>query len=351
MPNTAAMKPVCLLSALLLTSSYVAAGGSEVPARPETPRTGHIDMQKIGTTRLSPDSTIGDILRHPAFAGFAPLLLPWDDRAYDSAMRLNDIGRLLPYHSHVDPRIVTASLNCLIDDVGAGKPVFYNFYTAAEKRAEPSRANAGLFFMRGRPGAPFALIAPGGGFSYVGSVHEGFPYGAEISRHGYNAFVLKYRAGRGEAAAVQDMATAISYIIRHADALGVDPRGYSVWGSSAGARLAAAIGSHGPARFGGADVPKPAAVVMAYTGHSDVGKHEPATFVIVGERDGIAPASVMERRVAELRLAGTEVEYRKIQGIGHGFGAGVSTPAEWWLTDAVGFWAKQIDLLGVVGRR
>jgi len=31
-------------------------------------------------------------------------------------------------------------------------------------------------FLRGKPGAPFAIIALGGGFAYVASVHEGFPY-------------------------------------------------------------------------------------------------------------------------------------------------------------------------------
>ena len=34
--------------------------------------------------------------------------------------------------------------------------------------------------------------------------------------------------------------------------------------------MVAAIGSHGPARFGGDDLPKPSAVVMAYTGHSEL---------------------------------------------------------------------------------
>jgi acetyl esterase/lipase len=338
-----AVKCACLMSALVLAASSFAAAGTEVPSRSDEARTGFGDMHETVAAHVSPDSTIKDILRHKAFAGFGRLLLPWDDRDYDVDMRLGEIGRLLPYHSHVDPNVVVASLNRLIDDAGAGKVVFYDFYTETEKRAEPSRTNAGLILIRGRPGAPFAVIAPGGGFSYVGSLHEGFPYAAEISRHGYNAFVLKYRAGRGGTIATQDMAAAISYIIRHADTLGVGTRGYSVWGSSAGARMAAAIGSHGLARFGGDDVPKPAAVVMAYTGHSDVGTHEPATFVIVGERDGIAPPAAMESRIAALRRTGTEVEYRKVPGLGHGFGLGVGTPAEGWIGDAVRFWARQMD--------
>lgn len=36
---------------------------------------------------LSPGSTIGDILYHPAFAGFAGQILPWDGGAYDANMR------------------------------------------------------------------------------------------------------------------------------------------------------------------------------------------------------------------------------------------------------------------------
>jgi hypothetical protein len=43
----------------------------------------------------------------------------------------------------------------------------------------------------GRPGAPFAVVCPGGGFSYVGSVHEGFPHAAAISSKGLNAFVRR----------------------------------------------------------------------------------------------------------------------------------------------------------------
>ena len=157
----------------------------------------------------------------------------------------------------------------MIDDVGKGRTVFYDIYTEAQKRADPTKEHTGLFFFRGKPGAPFAVIAPGGGFSYVGSVHEGFPYAVEISSKGYNAFVLKYRVGQGGAVATQDLAAAISYIFENADTLGVSTQGYSLWGSSAGARMAASIGSHGVARFGGKDLPKPVAVVMAYTAHSD----------------------------------------------------------------------------------
>ena len=286
--------------------------------------------------------SIGAVLTHPAFAGFGRLLLPWDDRRYDTTMLLTNIGALLPYHTHVDPAVVVSSLNRMIDDASAGRTIFHDFYTGAEKQADPSRQHTGLFFFRGKPGAPFAVIAPGGGFAYVGSLHEGFPYAVEINKRGYNAFVLKYRAGRGGTAATEDLAAALSYIFRNADSLGVTTADYSLWGSSAGARMAAAIGSHGIGRYGGSNLPKPSALVLLYTGHSDLASAEPPTFVAVGDRDGIAPPAMMERRVAALRRQGTEVEYRKYPGLGHGFGLGVGTNAEGWIADAVGFWAKQV---------
>ena len=297
-------------------------------------------VSQAPAAHLRVDDTVGDVLEHPAFAGFARLLLPWDDRRYETTMRLREIGSLLPYHSQVDPAVVVSSLNRMIDDAAAGRTVFHDFYTAAEKEAEPTRRNAGLFFFRGKPGAPFAVIAPGGGFEYVGSVHEGFPYAVAINERGLNAFVLKYRAGQGGRVATEDLAAALTYIFRNAGALGVTTAGYSLWGSSAGARMAASIGSHGAARFGGAALPRPSAVVLLYTGHSDLGSSDPPTFVAVGENDRIAPPAVMERRVAALRRAGTDVEYHRYPGVGHGFGPGVGTSAEGWVADAVRFWAK-----------
>jgi acetyl esterase/lipase len=295
---------------------------------------------------LRVDDTIEALLSHPAFAGFGRLLLPWDDRPYDEKTSLRDIASFLPYHSHVAPGVVVSSLNRLIADVETGKAVFYDIYSESEKRLEPGRKDTGLFFVRGDADAPFAIVAPGGGFHYVGSVHEGFPYAVEISKRGYNAFVLKYRVGQGGEVATRDLAAAIAYVLQHASALGVSTNTYSLWGSSAGARMAASIGSHGTAAFGAARLPKPSTVVMAYTGHADVGADEPPTFVVVGDRDGIAPPSSMERRVDRLRRAGTRVEYHKYPGVGHGFGLGVGTSAEGWIVNAIQFWTTRIQSEG-----
>lgn len=327
----------CMILAVLVATA--ASGAPETSAlQAGGPRQQPVQAQNRSVTMLRPENTIGDLLAHPAFAGFAERILPWDDRAYDERMPLSDFGSLLPYHSNVRPREVVSGLNRMIADMADGKTVFLDIYSDAEKRELPARRNAGLFFFRGRPGAPFAVIAPGGGFAYVGSVHEGFPYAEAINREGYNAFVLRYRAGQGGRVATEDLAAALAYVFRNAAALDVGTAGYSLWGSSAGARMAASIGSHGTAAFDREALPTPAAVIMAYTGHSDTSSEEPPTFAIVGARDAIVPPSAMQRRIETLRRAGVPVELHVIDGLGHGFGTGEGTPAAGWISKAVRFW-------------
>ncbi|QEL26251.1 prolyl oligopeptidase family serine peptidase [Bosea sp. F3-2] len=325
----------CLALALLVAPSRLGI------ARPHQSGEERSESSQIDSKypHLNPDSTIGDLLRHPAFTGFAGRVLPWDDRAYNERTPLDAIGSLLPYHNHVDAASTVAALNRMIDDAGQGRTIFFDIYSDADKREQP-KAQTGLFFFRGRPGAPFAVICPGGGFAYVGSVHEGFPYAAKISEAGFNAFMLKYRAGLGGAVATQDFAAAISFVSQNADRLGVGTASYSLWGSSAGARMAASIGSHGTAKFGHPELAKPSAVVIAYTAHSDLAADEPPTFVVIGEQDGISPPSAMQRRVSALRRAGTEVAYREYPGVGHGFGLGIGTSAEGWIDDAIRFWIR-----------
>jgi len=287
---------------------------------------------------LTPDSNLGDVLHHPAFAGFAPLLLPWDGRAYDEALSLRDVGTLLPYHSAVRPAVVVAAMNRMIDATAAGRAVFHRFYDDAAIRLDASKANTGLFFFRGRPGAPFAIICPGGGFAYVGSLHEGFPYGVEISAAGLNAFVLRYRAGMGGAVATEDLEAALAYVRRQVGTLDVGTEDFSLWGSSAGARMAASVGSGGRSGL--------AAVIMAYTAFAAYGRIEPPTFAVVGSQDGIAPPSSMEGRIAALRGQGVPTELRVIDGVGHGFGLGTGTQAEGWVVDAIRFWRQHFGAPG-----
>lgn len=295
-----------------------------------------------GFINVNTDTAIVDVINHPAFEGFGRFLFPTEYGMPDKEMRLNEIDLLLPYHNNINSDTTVNVINYMMDEVKGGETIFYDYYTKREKQDEPDKGNTGLFFFRGEPNAPFAIICPGGGFSYVGSIHEGFPHALELSKKGYNAFVIQYRVG-GADVACEDLTAAISYIFENAEALRVGTKDYSVWGSSAGARMAAYIGSYGTAAFGGAKLPKPSTVVMAYTGHSYYTTDDPPTFVVVGERDRIANPSTMKQRINALKSVGINTEYHKYPNLGHGFGLGIGTSAEGWLNDAVQFWEKQMS--------
>ena len=224
------------------------------------------------------DSRVNDILTHSVFQGFAERLLPWDDNRNEPNLRLKQIERLMPYHSHISPQVVTETLNKMLARV----------------------------------------------------------------EQGYNAFVVKYRAGMGGQIATEDMAQAVEFVRKNAKVLQVDPNGYSVWGASAGARMAAYIGSYGTQAFGTEENSKPSSVIMLYTGHSDYNRQgEQATFVAIGEQDGIASPNTMKRRIEQLNAMGVPTEFHLYKNLGHGFALGTGTTAEGWEKQAVTFWQRQ----------
>lgn len=128
----------------------------------------------------------------------------------------------------------------------------------------PERAETRLFRFPGKPGAPFVLVIPGGGYCSVCSALEGFPFAAELNAAGYSAFVLSYRI-MGDArmpAPIEDAAQALRVILKHAKELGVS-KGYAIAGFSAGAHLAGELctDNWGWESWG---LPRPKALVLNY---------------------------------------------------------------------------------------
>jgi acetyl esterase/lipase len=230
--------------------------------------------------------------------------------------------------------------NYLKSNAEAGETIFYDIYSDAEKTANPAKEDTGLFFFRGDPGAKFAVVNAGGGFAYVGAMHDSFPHALELSRKGYNAFALIYRPGAQTAC--EDLARAIAFIFEHAEELQVDTSDYSLWGGSAGARMAAWLGSYGTESFGEDAYPRPAAVFVNYTGLSEVYGNEPPTYSAVGTNDGIASYRTMERRISKIKANGTDAEIEIFNGLSHGFGLGTGTAAEGWIDRAVEFWERNM---------
>lgn len=283
------------------------------------------------------ESRIEDVQNDPAFDGFGRLLFPTNTYYY-SGDTLEELE--FTYYSHIDPDETVEIVNTLYDRVEAGQTVFYDIYTEQEKKSDPAKRDTGLFYFKGNPGEKFAICNAGGAFAFVGAMQDSFPHALELSKKGYNAFALIYRPGAQTAC--EDLARAITFIFDHAQELEVDTACYSLWGGSAGARMAAWLGTYGPAAFCGDDLPRPGTVVMQYTGLGEYSEEDPPTYACVGDRDGIAPWQIMKARLDAMRADGIPTEFHRYPGLGHGFGLGTGTSAEGWLDDAVDFWEQQM---------
>lgn len=86
--------------------------------------------------------------------------------------------------------------------------------------------------------------------------------------------------------------------------------------------------------------PRPAAVIMEYTGLSEVTGSEPPTFNVVGTADRIASWRTMSSRIERIKANGTPAQNEVFEGLSHGFGLGTGTAAEGWIERAVRFWQE-----------
>ena len=281
------------------------------------------------------NSKVTEVMRDPAFRDYGHLIFPVDI-AISEDLELKDVEDILPWYSEVNPKKTVEIVNYMKDRVTDGEQIFYDIYSEEEKEADPAKEDSGLFFFRGDPGAKTAIVNAGGGFMYVAAMHDSFPQALELAKNGYNAFALIYRPGADTAC--EDLARAIAYLHEHAQELQIDMTDYSLWGGSAGARMAAWLGSYGTAYFGEEEYPAPAAVIMQYTGLSSVTGQEPPTYACVGTSDYIASYESMEQYISRLRRNGTNAEIEVFTGLSHGFGLGEGTVADGWINRAMDFW-------------
>ncbi len=338
-----ALAAVTLVAGMLATTGCSAPGP---PAQPSAPRQTAASASGTPTAAtpkghnlVDADTTLAAVIGHASLDGFGQFLVPNGGTLPDDGRTLRDVGSLLPYHRNVDAATSVDVVNELIEASDRGRTVYHPVYPESAMVADPSKRGVGLFHFSGDPGAPFAIVSAGGGFSYVGSIHESLPHALELSRHGYHGFALQYRTG-GLQVASEDLAAALSYVFAHAEELQVSTAGYSLWGGSAGARMAATVGARGPAAFGGDPLPRPAVVVLQYTGYADVSAQDPPTYACVGQDDAIADWRTMQRRLDALSALGVATEFHVFPDVGHGFGLGVGTSAEGWTAGARSFWER-----------
>lgn len=286
--------------------------------------------------KFTTKSKIRDVINDPAFGGCGRLLFPVQ-RNYMQGASLETMK--LSWYTNICPEDTVAVVNHLWAQASAGETIFYDIYTEEEKLSDPTKRDTGLFLFRGKSGGKVAILNAGGGFRYVGAMHDSFPHALALSKKGIHAFALIYRPG-GETSC-QDLARAISFVHENAPAWQADVNGYSLWGGSAGARTAAILGALGTARFGEKNCPKPAAVIMQYTGFTDIYGSEPPTYSCAGANDGPGLRRAMKTRTESIRQAGTDAEFEVFDNLAHGFGLGTGTAAEGWIDRAVQFWERQ----------
>lgn len=336
----------CLMVALSACAPGPEGGGQITPesgqaspsSAPETEKTSD-EASSLEFETVTRGTLVRDVIDDRVFGDHGRLLFPVD-RTIPDNMTLEDVGDILVWYHYIDPDKTVEIVNTLGERAAAGEQIFYDIYTEEEKAADPDKEDTGLFFFRGEPGSKVAICNAGGGFVYVGAMQDSFPHALELSRQGYNAFALIYRPGAQTAC--EDLARAIAFLHENAEELDIDMTDYSLWGGSAGARMAARLGTYGTESFGEDVYPRPAAVIMQYTGLSEVTGDEPPTYCCVGTSDGIAPYRIMEERVRRIQANGTEAEIEVFDGLPHGFGLGEGTAAEGWIDHAIAFWEHQM---------
>ena len=322
----------CLLSMLLVLSACQKQTDTKADENRQTQGT------EMTENYFTTDTKIREVLSDPVFGSYGRLIFPVNSRYYSG----DTLGNLsMSWYNDIDPQETVEIVNTMKERATAGEKIFYDIYTEEEKVEDPSKEDTGLFFFKGTPGEKFAICNAGGGMVYVGAMHDSFPHALELSKKGYNAFALIYRPGAQTAC--EDLARAIAFVFAYAEELEVDTSCYSLWGGSAGARMAAWLGSYGTAFFGEAEYPQPGAVIMQYTGLYDVFGNEPPTYACVGTSDWIADYQTMEYRINKIKANGTDAEIEIFDGLPHGFGLGTGTVAEGWLDYAVAFWERQME--------
>ena len=334
--------------AVILLSGCGTTVRSSVNREEKTQETGKVEKQSVTEKdadmnekgNFTAESTIHDVINDSAFEGYGRLIFPVDMEIEDD-LQLKDVSSILPWYSEVNTDKTVEIVNYMKNQVMDGKQIFYPIYSEEEMQEDPDKRDTGLFFFRGNAGAKTAITNAGGGFVYVAGIHDSFPHALELSKKGYNAFALIYRPGAQTAC--EDLARAIACLHENAENLQIDMTDYSLWGGSAGARMAAWLGSYGTAYFGEKDYPAPAAVIMQYTGLSQVTGMEPPTYACVGTSDGIASYRRMESYISQIQQNGTNAEIEVFRGLSHGFGLGEGTVAEGWIDNAVSFWEDNMS--------
>lgn len=157
-------------------------------------------------------------------------------------------------------------LNLVIENYNNGVQVTHSFYTDAEKAADRTKNNTGLFYFPAKAeNAKFALILAGSGANESAELEEGACTAWQLHELGYAAFILRYRVwtDASDDAPLEDIGRAMQYIEEHAAEFGIQPEQYAIVGYSMGGHLTGLFGTESVG-YQHYNVPKPAALLLGY---------------------------------------------------------------------------------------
>ena len=106
--------------------------------------------------KYNPFVYIETVRNDPVFGDYGRLIFPVE-RSYYSGDTLEQLH--LTYYNNIDPDETVDICNTLRQRVANGQTIFYDIYTEDEKAADPDKADTGLFYFKGNPGAKFSILS------------------------------------------------------------------------------------------------------------------------------------------------------------------------------------------------
>ncbi len=143
----------------------------------------HSMTENTSTEKYTSNTRISDVVDDPVFGDYGRLIFPVNSGYYGGTT----LGNLsLTWYNYIDPDKTVEICNYMKDHTVNGDIIFYDIYTEEEKAADFAKRDTGLFFFKGDPSAKFAIVNAGGGFAYVGAMHDSFPHALELSKMGWH---------------------------------------------------------------------------------------------------------------------------------------------------------------------
>lgn len=208
---------------------------------------------------ITPATTLGEIAGMPGFCQFGKLLFSCRPETWEHFCQLpiGILGSANGERAAKGLRHVQALLE-------QGFAFEWPLWPQEQIDVHAELADTRLFYFPGRPGAPFMLVIPGGGYQSVCTYMEGFPAASDLSSAGYHVFVLCYRVRQPKLMPkpIEDATQALRLILSRIGEIGADTC-YGVMGFSAGGHLAAELCTD---NFGVhlSGLPRPHATVLCY---------------------------------------------------------------------------------------